>query len=132
MDPEAVVTEFGRCWAEHDLEGALALVVDDIVFDDTEPAPDGTLHRGVAAVREAWRPIFENESSLFEAEDTFAAGTESFSCGATRGATATCAASTSFACGTDGSARSSPTSRADSPGPGRAGRVRATLVPSSD
>lgn len=74
MDPEAVVTEFGRCWAEHDLEGALALVVDDIVFDDTEPAPDGTLHRGVAAVREAWRPIFENESSLFEAEDTFAAG----------------------------------------------------------
>ncbi len=74
MEPESVVTAFGRCGEEHDLEGAMSLVTEDIVFDDTEPAPDGTRHRGVAAVRDAWRPILENAASIFHAEDTFSAG----------------------------------------------------------
>jgi ketosteroid isomerase-like protein len=70
----AVVEAFGEAWAAHDLEAALALVTDDCVFDATGPAPDGRRHEGRAAVREAWRPIFDDTASEFEVEETFAAG----------------------------------------------------------
>jgi len=74
VDPLAVIDAFGAAWAEHDLDRAIDLVTDDCVFDTTEPAPDGTRYVGKVAVREAWRPIFEDRSSRFEAEETFAAG----------------------------------------------------------
>jgi len=74
MDAMAVVEAFGAAWAAHDLEAALALVTDDCLFDATGPAPDGTGHVGVAALAEAWRPIFEDPTSRFDAEETFTAG----------------------------------------------------------
>ena len=74
MDPLEVVGRFGAAWADHDLEAAVALVTDDCVFDTTEPAPDGTRYVGKAAIRRAWTPIFEDPSSRFDAEETFAAG----------------------------------------------------------
>jgi ketosteroid isomerase-like protein len=72
--PVAVVERFGAAWASHDLDAALALVTDDCVFDATGPAPDGTSHKGPDAIREAWKPIFDDVGSRFEAEETFAAG----------------------------------------------------------
>ncbi len=74
MDPLEVVQAFGRAWAAHDLDGVLALVTDDVVFDATGPAPDGTRHVGRAAVARAWRPILADPASCFEEEETFAAG----------------------------------------------------------
>jgi len=74
MDAMAVVERFGAAWAGHDLDGALALVTDDCVFDATGPAPDGARHVGPAAIRVAWQPIFDDVASVFEAEETFAAG----------------------------------------------------------
>ncbi|HEV2426801.1 MAG TPA: nuclear transport factor 2 family protein [Acidimicrobiales bacterium] len=74
MEPIDIVSAFGERWAAHDLEGALAWLTDDCVFDNTDPAPDGTSYHGVAAIREAWRPIFDDPSSRFDAEETFAAG----------------------------------------------------------
>jgi ketosteroid isomerase-like protein len=70
----AVVEAFGAAWAAHDLDAALELVTEDCVFDATGPAPDGTLHVGPAALRKAWRDIFDDTSSRFEAEETFASG----------------------------------------------------------
>ena len=58
MDAMEVVTSFGARWADHDLDGALALVSEDCVFDATGPAPDGTRHVGRAAIRQAWQAIF--------------------------------------------------------------------------
>jgi len=69
-----VVEAFGAAWADHDLEGALAMVTDDCVFDATGPAPDGARHVGPGAIRQAWQAIFEDIDSRFEAEETFAAG----------------------------------------------------------
>jgi len=69
-----VVEAFGRAWAAHDLDAAMALVTSDCVFDATGPAPDGTRHVGPEAVRRAWQPIFDDQSSRFEAEETFASG----------------------------------------------------------
>jgi len=72
-NPLDVVTAFGDAWGSHDLDATLALVTDDIVFDATGPAPDGTRHVGKDAVRAAWVAIFENTTSVFTAEETFAA-----------------------------------------------------------
>lgn len=74
MDPMQIVEQFGIAWSSHDLDATLAMITDDCVFDTTEPAPDGTKYVGKAAVREAWRPIFEDLAANFEAEDTFGAG----------------------------------------------------------
>jgi ketosteroid isomerase-like protein len=74
MNPLEVVTAFGDAWARHDLDEALAMITDDCVFDATGPAPDGGRHVGRAAIRKAWQGIFDDPSSRFDAEDTFAAG----------------------------------------------------------
>jgi ketosteroid isomerase-like protein len=73
MDPLGVVQTFGVAWAEHDLDRALELTTEDCVFDSTGPAPDGTFCVGREAIREAWKPIFDDANALFEAEETFAA-----------------------------------------------------------
>jgi ketosteroid isomerase-like protein len=74
MDALTTVKAFGAAWAEHDLEAALALVTHDCVFDATGPAPDGVRHVGRSALRSAWQAIFDDSSSCFEEEETFAAG----------------------------------------------------------
>jgi ketosteroid isomerase-like protein len=74
MEPVSVVEAFGKAWSDHDLPAALALITDDCVFDATGPAPDGLRHIGPDAIAQAWRPIFDDMSSHFEAEETFSAG----------------------------------------------------------
>jgi uncharacterized protein (TIGR02246 family) len=71
MKPVEVVETFGAAWADHDLEATLALVTEDCVFDATGPAPDGIRHVGRDAIRQAWRPIFDDRSARFEPEETF-------------------------------------------------------------
>src|SRR5436190_23071726 len=65
MEPLRVVQDFGAAWADHDLDRALELVTEDCVFDNTGPAPDGTLHVGRDALRRAWQPIFDDPSTTF-------------------------------------------------------------------
>ena len=50
------------------------MITEDCVFDATGPAPDGTRHVGKDAIRKAWQGIFDDPSSRFDAEETFAAG----------------------------------------------------------
>ena len=69
-----VVGEFNRAWGDHDLAAALSLVTEDCVFENTSPAPDGLVFRGRDEVAGAWKEIFDNTQSVFEAEETFAAG----------------------------------------------------------
>jgi len=69
--PIEVVTAFGETWANHDLDGAIALITEDCVFDNTDPAPDGTRYVGRDAIRQAWGPIFDDPTSRFDAEETF-------------------------------------------------------------
>jgi hypothetical protein len=68
-----VVNAFGEAWADHDLEGTLAWITDDCVFEATGPAPDGVRHVGPDAIRKAWGEIFEDSASQFEAEETVVA-----------------------------------------------------------
>lgn len=69
-----MVEAFGQAWAAHDLDATLALVTDDCVFEATGPAPDGTRHVGKAQLRAAWQPIFDDAASVFEVEESIAAG----------------------------------------------------------
>jgi len=69
-----LVEAFGAAWAAHDLERALSFLSQDCIFDATGPAPDGARHIGQDAIRTAWRAIFEDRTSHFEPEETFAAG----------------------------------------------------------
>jgi ketosteroid isomerase-like protein len=71
-DPMEVVAVFGAAWAKHDLDAALELITEDCVFDNTSPAPDGTRFVGHKAIRLAWSPIFNDEATHFEPEETFA------------------------------------------------------------
>jgi hypothetical protein len=71
--PLAVVDAFGEAWGAHDLQATLALITDDCVFESTGPAPDGVRHVGTEAVGNAWREIFVDTNSRFEAEETFLA-----------------------------------------------------------
>jgi len=73
-EPAQVVDQFGQAWSDHDLEGALALCTDDIVFEATGPAPDGDRAEGKMAVSAAWEPIFADSQARFVTEETFVAG----------------------------------------------------------
>jgi ketosteroid isomerase-like protein len=73
-DAVAVVERFGAAWAAHDLDAALAMLTPDCLFDATGPAPDGAASTGPEEIRSAWKPIFDDTRSRFEAEETFAAG----------------------------------------------------------
>jgi hypothetical protein len=74
VEPLEVVGAFGAAWADHDLDAVMALVTDDCIFDNTDPAPDGRLSVGHADIRTAWSPIFEDPTTLFEQEEIFCAG----------------------------------------------------------
>jgi len=69
----ALIEQFNACWAEHDLDAALALLSEDCVFDATSPAPDGTRVVGPAAIRDLWEPIFADADSRFAAEEVLVA-----------------------------------------------------------
>jgi ketosteroid isomerase-like protein len=74
MDALRVIDEFGAAWAAHDLDAAIDLLTEDCVFDSTGPAPDGSRHVGRAEIRQAWKTIFDDSSSRFDAEETFSSG----------------------------------------------------------
>jgi uncharacterized protein (TIGR02246 family) len=69
-----LINRFGAAWNAHDLDAALALCTDDVVFESTGPAPDGQRSKGRAEVRAAWTAIFDNTDALFTTEDLFVTG----------------------------------------------------------
>jgi ketosteroid isomerase-like protein len=72
--------KFGGAWNDHDLDAALALTTEDVVFESTGPAPDGVRSEGREAVRAAWEPIFADASSRFDGEELFIAGDRVVQC----------------------------------------------------
>jgi ketosteroid isomerase-like protein len=80
-DPEtaatlAVVRTFLDAFARHDVDGVMAVMGEDCVFENTWPPPDGERHLGQAAVRHVWERFFrETPSAEFETEEMFAGGT---------------------------------------------------------
>ncbi|MGE3149002.1 MAG: nuclear transport factor 2 family protein [Pseudorhodoplanes sp.] len=70
-----VVTAFLNAFNRHDVEGIVALMSEDCVYESTVPAPNGTRVVGHPALREAWKSLFAaRPDAIFKDEETFIMG----------------------------------------------------------
>ena len=72
---EAIIGRFNEAFNRHDVDAVMALMTEDVVFENTSPAPDGERYEGQAAVRAFWEQFFsDSPNARFETEDIFTAG----------------------------------------------------------
>jgi predicted SnoaL-like aldol condensation-catalyzing enzyme len=70
-----LVMEFNEAFNRHDVDGMMRLMSDDCVFENTDPAPDGTLYSGKDAVTHFWQDFFrESPRARIEIEEIFGMG----------------------------------------------------------
>src|ERR1700758_2447226 len=68
----ALLDRFTAALNAHDLNASMALVTDDIVFESTSPAPDGTRYEGREAVAKLWgEMIASTPKAHFTIEEHF-------------------------------------------------------------
>lgn len=53
-----VVLEFNEAFNRHDVAGMMRLMSDTCVFENTHPAPDGTVYTGKEVVTQYWQEFF--------------------------------------------------------------------------
>ena len=71
----AVIEDFNAAFNSRDVDAIMALMTDDVIFENTGPAPNGERHVGQPAVRECWERLFAAApETSFTTEDVFAAG----------------------------------------------------------
>ena len=78
MPPDAassVVERFNEAFNRHDVDGIMALMTEDCIFENTRPAPDGTRVAGQPAVRAFWAEFFQRSPQAhFDTEELFESG----------------------------------------------------------
>ena len=57
------IERFNDAFNRHDVDGVMALMTEDVVFENTGPAPDGERYEGQAAVRAFWERFFASSPS---------------------------------------------------------------------
>ena len=71
----AAIERFSVAFNRKDVDGVMAAMTEDCVFENTGPAPDGERYVGAAAVREFWKEFFQsNPRANFVTEEQFTAG----------------------------------------------------------
>jgi ketosteroid isomerase-like protein len=106
----AAIERFNAAFNRHDVDGVMAAMTDDCVFENTGPAPDGERYAGAAAVRAVWQRFFQaNPHATFQTEEQFAAGDRGVVRWRYDWDGGTCVAWTSFASATVGWPRNSRT-----------------------
>jgi ketosteroid isomerase-like protein len=70
-----LVLEFNEAFNRHDVAGMMKLSTEDCVFENTNPAPDGTRYAGKEAVTNFWESFFrESPNAHIEIEEIFGMG----------------------------------------------------------
>ena len=70
-----VVIEFNEAFNRRDVAGMMQLMSDDCLFENTDPAPDGTVYKGKEAVTQFWQDFFrESLQARIEIEEIFGLG----------------------------------------------------------
>ena len=70
-----IVLEFNDAFNRHDVAGMMQLMSDDCVFENTDPAPDGTVYSGKEVVTQFWQDFFrESAHAHIEIEEIFGLG----------------------------------------------------------
>ena len=70
-----LVLEFNQAFNRHDVAGMMALMSEDCLFEDTQPAPDGAVYSGKDAVTRYWEAFFrQSPQARIEIEEIFGFG----------------------------------------------------------
>jgi len=70
-----IVLEFNEAFNRHDVDAMMKLMSEDCVFENTDPAPDGTVYSGKQAVTLFWQDFFQQSpQARIEIEDIFGFG----------------------------------------------------------
>ena len=68
------VRRFNEAFDRHDVDGIMAAMTEDCVFENTCPPPDGDRYAGQGAVRAFWEHFFASSpDARFTTEEIFAA-----------------------------------------------------------
>ena len=69
------VLAFNEAFNRHDVDGMISLMSEDCIFENTNPAPDGTVYKGKEAVTKFWQDFFrESPHAHIEIEEIFGLG----------------------------------------------------------
>ena len=69
------IHRFNEAFNCHDVDGVMAMMTADCVFENTQPPPDGERFVGAVAVRAFWKRFFESTpGARFETEEIVATG----------------------------------------------------------
>ena len=69
------VLEFNEAFNRHDVTGMMRLMSDDCIFENTAPAPDGTIYSGKEAVTQFWQDFFrDSPEAHIDIEEIFGLG----------------------------------------------------------
>ena len=70
-----IVLEFNEAFNRHDVAAMMDLMTDDCIFENTDPAPDGTTYSGKEVVTKFWQDFFrESPHAHIEIEEIFGMG----------------------------------------------------------
>ncbi len=70
-----VVMAFNDAFNSHDVAEMMKLISDDCVFENTSPAPDGTVYSGKDAIKQYYENLFkESPQAHMEIEEVFSFG----------------------------------------------------------
>ena len=70
-----IVLAFNDAFNRHDVAGMMKLMSDDCVFENTDPAPDGTRYAGREDVTRFWENFFrESPNAHIDIEEIFGLG----------------------------------------------------------
>ena len=70
-----IVMEFNEAFNRHNVPGMMQLMSEDCVFENTDPAPDGTRYAGKEAVTQFWQDFFrQSPSAHIDIEEIFGMG----------------------------------------------------------
>ncbi|MEW5828211.1 MAG: nuclear transport factor 2 family protein [Chloroflexota bacterium] len=73
--PVRTVLDFNEAFNRHDVAGMMSRMSDDCVFENTAPAPDGTVYSGKEAVTRFWEDFFrQSPQAHIEIEEIFGLG----------------------------------------------------------
>jgi ketosteroid isomerase-like protein len=74
-DTATVIDRFNEAFNRHDVDAVMALMTDDVIFDNTSPQPDGERFEGQSAVRDFWAQFFASSpNAQFDAEEIVVMG----------------------------------------------------------
>jgi predicted SnoaL-like aldol condensation-catalyzing enzyme len=70
-----VVIAYNEAFNRHDATAMMNLMTDDCVFENTDPAPDGTVYKGKESVTKFWEEFFrQSPNAHIKIEEIFGLG----------------------------------------------------------